>query len=305
MIAHCRVEVERYEAMADHRQWAESEEFSLRKIAAEFGCVATSIDGSELHWISRDLCEVVGQTYGKVPDWSPSQVLPGESGLVLFERSPGSPVRFDDAPETAVAVDALCWVVMGGRVLVTILTRGSIIHSAAQDLDPSLGAPPLYSVYTLNLDPDVPQGAGKVSPEMITGTDTVMPAYQTTEDEMDEVLSLVGTTWLLMGQTGVTQSVSSTPPPTSRARKAAARGEDVPEVVITEHRLSRSMAAGQRSGSGSGRTATTRWWVRGHWRQQACGPGRTQRRPVYIAPHTAGAAGADVDPRPRVHRHRA
>lgn len=32
----------------------------------------------------------------------------------------------------------------------------------------------------------------------------------------------------------------------------------------------------------------TRWIVRGHWRQQVCGKGRTERRRVYIAPHYKG-----------------
>ena len=33
---------------------------------------------------------------------------------------------------------------------------------------------------------------------------------------------------------------------------------------------------------------TRRWLVRGHWRQVPCGPGKTQRRPVYVMPFIKG-----------------
>lgn len=33
---------------------------------------------------------------------------------------------------------------------------------------------------------------------------------------------------------------------------------------------------------------THRWMVGGHWRQQVCGPGRSQRRPTWIGPHIKG-----------------
>ena len=31
-----------------------------------------------------------------------------------------------------------------------------------------------------------------------------------------------------------------------------------------------------------------RWWVGGHWRQQACGPNHSQRKPIYVAPYIKG-----------------
>ena len=36
--------------------------------------------------------------------------------------------------------------------------------------------------------------------------------------------------------------------------------------------------------------ATSRWMVRGHWRAQACGRGRAERRPTWIAPYWKGPA---------------
>lgn len=31
-----------------------------------------------------------------------------------------------------------------------------------------------------------------------------------------------------------------------------------------------------------------RWWVKGHWKQQPCGPGNSLRKPIYVAGHPAG-----------------
>lgn len=279
--------------------------YANRKIAAEHMMIANSVDGTPIHWIAKDLCEVVAQTYESVPEWSPSQVLPSPAGIVMLERSPAAPVRFEGFAGSEVNIDAVSWAMSNGRLLVALLAKGSLIHdTAAQDLGSHLRDAPLYNVYSLNLDPDAPQGAGRLNPEMLTGSADMPPAYATDAEEMSAVLSLVGTIWLLMGQTGITQSTESVAPKTTKAKKAEARGEQVPEVVITEHRLTVAGGKAARGGGGAGREATSRWWVRGHWRQQACGPAWSQRKPVYIAPHTAGAADAEVDARPRVHRHR-
>jgi len=42
------------------------------------------------------------------------------------------------------------------------------------------------------------------------------------------------------------------------------------------------------------------WLVRGHWRNQACGPRLTERRPRWIEPHWKGAEDAPINIRPHV-----
>ncbi|NUT34497.1 MAG: hypothetical protein HOV79_15615 [Hamadaea sp.] len=37
-----------------------------------------------------------------------------------------------------------------------------------------------------------------------------------------------------------------------------------------------------------------RWWIRGHWRNQAYGPARTLRRPQWIKPFLKGPDGAPI-----------
>jgi len=45
---------------------------------------------------------------------------------------------------------------------------------------------------------------------------------------------------------------------------------------------------------GDSRTYSHRWVVDGHWRSQPYGPGRRDRRPVFIAPYIKGPAGAPM-----------
>ena len=48
------------------------------------------------------------------------------------------------------------------------------------------------------------------------------------------------------------------------------------------------------------RRATKRWIVRGHWRNQACGPGLKHRKRIFIKEHTSGNPQAPLDDRIKV-----
>ena len=45
-----------------------------------------------------------------------------------------------------------------------------------------------------------------------------------------------------------------------------------------------------------------RWVVSGHWREQACGPNHSRRRPVFIAPHIKGPEGTEVRHTERIYK---
>lgn len=61
-------------------------------------------------------------------------------------------------------------------------------------------------------------------------------------------------------------------------------------------RTVRAPADPDRDRAGEKREFHHRWVVRGHWRQQACGPGREQRRPTWIMPHLKGPDDAPLMP---------
>lgn len=261
-----------------------------------------------LCWIDSDLCEVIAQTWEQVPEWTPNQVVPADSGLILFDKPPASPVTGVEGDVRNM--DGIGWIAAGENFHVSILTRESPLSDFLAGIDdPLVNIPPspLYITYTLRLGRESNQGRGVVDPLMLYGGEGHRPAWNTSEKELNDVLSVVGATWLMMGQRNITDAESVVTPKTSVQRKAAARGESVPDVVVTRHRMTRSLAPsgqGRPKGKGAGREATSRWWVRGHWRQQACGPGWSQRKPVFISPHIAGASETKVtDTRPRVRRY--
>jgi hypothetical protein len=90
--------------------------------------------------------------------------------------------------------------------------------------------------------------------------------------------------WALSSQTLATNTTVELDRP-QRRRAARAGLPTAPFRVVYLRRLAKE-------GHGSKHDAefSHRWVVSGHWRQQPCGPGRTQRRPTWVAPHIKGPA---------------
>jgi hypothetical protein len=95
--------------------------------------------------------------------------------------------------------------------------------------------------------------------------------------------------WLLIGQ-----KLAETMPATVERsiRKAYQRaGRATPDVRLVRIRGRARTAEPRRehqAGEQSGRQYEYRWWVSGHWRNQPYGPGRAQRRLIYIDPQIRG-----------------
>ncbi|HEX8344865.1 MAG TPA: hypothetical protein VF657_08995 [Actinoplanes sp.] len=96
--------------------------------------------------------------------------------------------------------------------------------------------------------------------------------------------AVVLATWLLMGQPATETPVADID---KRTRKRYERGKRrLPEVKLVRLRATGQSPAGTRQTEHLERAALAeRVWVTGHWREQPYGPGRAQRRPVYIHPH--------------------
>ncbi len=92
-------------------------------------------------------------------------------------------------------------------------------------------------------------------------------------------------------------------PPRALQRRAArlvdAKGPQT--VTVTHYRRPAHQEQSDASqATSSGRVYSHRWPVIGHWRQVACGPGRTERRPRRIAPYIAGPADKPFVPKARI-----
>jgi hypothetical protein len=109
----------------------------------------------------------------------------------------------------------------------------------------------------------------------------------------DPAAALVAT-WLLVVQ----QAASVTTAEVDRAiRKTYARtNRPAPEVRIVRIRANRGTRSslGRSASSDLAHPQSSRFWVSGHWRNQAYGPRRALRRPIYISPFLRGPDDAPI-----------
>jgi hypothetical protein len=122
-------------------------------------------------------------------------------------------------------------------------------------------------------------------------------AADATIDATDATATLAAT-WLLIAQ----KLAETTPSEVDRTiRKAYQRsGRPAPQVRLVRIRGTRRTSATsstppQQPADKPSVERAYRWWVRGHWRNQPYGPGRTQRRLIYIDPQLRGPEGKPIN----------
>ena len=96
--------------------------------------------------------------------------------------------------------------------------------------------------------------------------------------------------WELM-ETPTVAEVKKMPVPAKVAKKRAKKGRVDPEVRIVTLRPMRNENV---THSPSGRKYHHRWLVRGHWRNQACGPKQSERKRTWVPSYTKGPDGAPL-----------
>jgi len=87
----------------------------------------------------------------------------------------------------------------------------------------------------------------------------------------------------------------------STRRRSQRAGMPTTDVRLVDVRHRRIREPGSFGDQNPGRDWQSRWLVGGHWRQQACGPNRSERRPVWIAPHVKGPEDKPLKVKPTVH----
>jgi hypothetical protein len=100
---------------------------------------------------------------------------------------------------------------------------------------------------------------------------------------------------LLMKQSIASTSVASA----DRAAQRRIRRAGLP--VDTVRVITLRTISGHNGDGSVDREWLHRWIVRGHWRQQPCGPGGKDRRPTWIPPHMKGPEGAPLLGGEKVH----
>ena len=203
-----------------------------------------------------------------LPEWTPALACPTPNGLLCWAKPAGT-VPFGPRPTatTDVPWDAVWWMRPDGMLHMSPSSRFTK-HSDL--IAPFQIATPLWSAHTIVIDPTQPRT------EEANGTEAAHP-----------FVSVVGAAWLLMGQPAVTETRAITD--TTAAPASAVAAQRSPAAGGHPHRHTPPQRAPHDPSEATGeRQYNRRWWVGGHWRQQACGPNHSQRKPIYVAPCIKG-----------------
>ncbi|WP_454232298.1 hypothetical protein [Mycolicibacterium fortuitum] len=249
-----------------------SMQVKLSEAIDEMAAEAEALQASDMYWVTRDMVDLVVEAAEGLPEWTPSIAAPSPHGLMCWAK-PAGYVPYGQALNYDLDVpwDAVFWRTRPDGVMQIV--PASRLTKNQELLEPFGVKTPLWAAHTLVLNPEA------IRSEESAGS-----------SEAHRFVSVVGAAWLLMGQPGVagTRTVGD---PVSRNTESAAAGKTPTAAsTVTLVDLRRPVESGHdgKEKSKSGREFQQRWWVGPHWRQQPCGPGRSQRKPVFIAPYVKG-----------------
>jgi hypothetical protein len=222
--------------------------------------LADCLDRARLYWIDNSFTELAEHAAFQMPAVTASKELaPCDDGLLVWNRS-----------ATPHKITAVTWAI-----------RDSTIHAVVyRAIGSGLADQPLQQLRS-----DV----GWLAP-MRTFQ---LQHQQLITDPHDDRSAILLATWLLIAQKA-TEDLPADIDKTTR-KKYARSQRPLPDVRIVRIRThSQRDDTTKITGTGGSRTYTSRVWVTGHWRNQAYGPGRTLRRPIYIHPFLRGPEDAPI-----------
>jgi hypothetical protein len=247
---------------------------------------ADALRAAQLYWVSRDMVELAVAASKTLPPWTPAEAAPAPSGLLCWAKPAGTvPYGKPTTATTNVAWDAVWWWTRSDGFMQ--LQSASRFRNDPELLASYKVRTPLGAASTIFMDPRIPRT------EEAHGS-----------EDMHPFISVVGAAWLLMAQPNITEtrttelSKSSERLPSGAEDTQSVGTPEPSSVTIIE--LRRNLAQSKTpAAKRSNRQYRGRWlvgWPNGYWRQQSYGPGRSLRKPILIAPHTAGPKGAALIP---------
>ncbi|PTA43547.1 hypothetical protein [Micromonospora sp. RP3T] len=223
------------------------------------GQIADGLDQSRLYWIDDDFTDLAEHAATQLTDLTIGHDTgPPANVFITWSR-----------PVTQHQITAASWTVAndGWQLVLYRAIGAGLDGKPLQRLREQVGW--LVPMATAHLTEQQPIDAGHLAATLIT-------------------------TWLLITQKAAEIDI---PKVDKAVAKAYARTKrDQPEVRVVRIRGRHSSPSGAPAPTprGQGRRQSSRFWVSGHWRNQAHGPGRSLRRPVYINPFLKGPAESPV-----------
>lgn len=242
---------------------------------------------AELYWVAQDMARVALDASLDMPDFTFSQIIPCDVGLIFFDGGlPSLPIIAADQERTGVGtmrhpelpVDYFLWYRQGSTL--NLQYGCTMARAVASGFDPYHQHLPLIAAGTVYFEGfmDTTIYAG----ESYTGGEQVAIAKVST-------INMLAATWSLMGQETVASTQRQVFQPSSGQYKKGRRPGTVTTVALRRMRV-----VSEEIDRETGRKYTHRFVVRGHWRQQAHGPNRSERRTIWVPSYIKGPEGAPL-----------
>lgn len=229
------------------------------------------VEGVPYYW-SPDLCDVIEAAAATLPDVTlRAEMLPSWAGYCRFGRTLQD--RAHDYPPYLVA---LSWQTVepadGGDGPATVLVTPWFTNALCPAGLPLGGA-----------SWDIGQTAALIGGHA--------PDDERQAAPLRWLLSLFGSMLLFMEQRVL---VAKEERPARATRRRLEREGWTHEPMVRVVQLRRAAAETGRRDGAAPVEWSCRWVVSGHWRQQACGPDRAERRPVFVLPYVKGPENAPL-----------
>lgn len=229
------------------------------------------LEDAEVYYWSPQICQMLQQASAAMPDMTlRSELMPTWNGYLWF----GSPLS--DRGEYPPDLVAMTW---------ATVTAGS------DDPSPTVLITPWFR--NENCISGLPVGGvawdiGKTA-ESGGGYGPLVPS---TSDAVIWCLKLFGSMLAFMDQR-ILVSRAERPDRSLRRRLSRDGWTHEPLIRVVQLRRTANQNA-SREHSNEAVEWSCQWVVRGHWRQQACGPNHSERRPVFVLPYVKGPEDAPL-----------
>jgi len=225
---------------------------------------------SELFWVTRDMTRVAMDASTDIPAWIPATTVPAATGLLIWAEPLPRLCWYGAKQLPYVTADAVQWVHDGKFVDIDIMTRTDQLVAEGH-LDKPGRRGPFVKVRGVVLRADEP-----------TPVDKYVVAAE------PGLIAALGATWTLMQiPTVATPRQITGAGGSGRQWQNQQRTVSIIDLRRLEHRDTSATDS-------AGRAYRHRWYVRGHWREQAHGPGQSLRRPTWIPGYIKGPPGAPL-----------
>lgn len=240
------------------------------------GWTAERLGNATLFWASHEMAALALDAALDVPEWDGTRLI-APAGLACFSKPlPGPKPRTFNLPggrtwQGNPPVWAIAWLpAPGGGTMIQLLGRLSDYPSGFVDVDG-----PLVEILSILIRPESDLDA-TLSPEARMSASLLM------------AMSVLMDTPTVAERSTIDSRTGKEPG--AEHRKRSIRPDR--HVTLIDLRPVRTVVTDR--DEGTGRKLTVRFMVRGHWTHQVHGPGRAQRKLIYIAPYLKGPATAPL-----------